>query len=204
MKQAALDAFPDFTERLEGKVPTMYRDILGLVTVGYGCLIDPVGLAVIQPFVHRETKLPASRSEIAAEWNTVKAHANPKLHWKYAAKLCNLEMTLTGMIDLLENRLALFESQLKGVFPDWDQWPADAQFATMSMSWAMGAGFTKKFTTWTKCALAQSWLGCAKQCLMRTAGNPGLIPRNKANVRLFTAAAATENPDQLTWRALYG
>ena len=44
-------AFLSFTTRLEGRVPYMYLDIKGLVTIGVGNLIDPVDLALQVTFL---------------------------------------------------------------------------------------------------------------------------------------------------------
>lgn len=201
MKEAARAIFAPFTARLEGRVYTMYLDVKGLVTIGYGCLIDPVHLATSLPFVHAADGSPATPVEIVAEWHILKARQDlSKLHWKYAAKLLRLRLTAEGACQLLDDRIRLFERQLTKVLPQYPDWPANAQLATMSMAWAMGAGFVAKFPSWAKAAKAQNWEECAKQCLMRTAGNPGLIPRNRANQALFRAAL-TGNPDKITLEA---
>src|SRR5207244_2818316 len=60
------DGFLAFSRPLEGRVPWMYLDIKGLVKTGVGNLIDPVGLALKLPFVHKADGSPASEVEIRA------------------------------------------------------------------------------------------------------------------------------------------
>lgn len=202
MKQSVAAAFPNFTARLEGKIPHMYADILGLVTVGLGCLIDPVSLALNLPWKHGNGD-NATNAEVMAEWNRVKHDPTlPKAGYRAAAKITQLRLTDDGISRLAIDRLVRHEGWFKKTWPAWDTFPADAQLAIHSMGWAMGAGFTTKFPSFTKCVTAQDWVGAAKNCLMRTAGNPGLVPRNKRNVALFQAAAVTTNPEMITSEAI--
>ena len=96
---------------------------------------------------------------------------------------------------MIKNKLQQNERTLKQykAFSGFDQWPADAQMAVLSMAWAMGPGFAPK---WTKfCAAfarkdSPDFEAAAATCKMNEAGNPGLIPRNNANKRLFLNASA--------------
>src|SRR5713226_1332348 len=71
-------AFRAFSEQFEGCVPHMYLDIKGLVTVGVGNLVDPVGLAQALPFRFKNKPgiaspgAPATADQIAAEWQKLK------------------------------------------------------------------------------------------------------------------------------------
>lgn len=202
MKPSVIAIFPAFTKRLEGQVDHMYLDVLGLVTTGLGCLIDPLGLALNLPWQHRYEARPATKSEIAAEWNLVKSRQDlAKYHYNRIGKLTSLRLTAEGIQQLATARLNLYEKDLRSKLPRWDNWPADAQLATMSMAWAMGSGFTKKFTNWLNSAQHGNWNACAVECEMRSAGNAGIVPRNKANQALFRAAANTQTPDFVTLSA---
>jgi GH24 family phage-related lysozyme (muramidase) len=190
IKQSVLSQFPSFTAALEGQVSTMYLDIKGLITIGLGCLIDPVTLATGLPFRIKGGDVRATPAQIANEWNRLKRQ--PELanyHYSRAAAQCQLYLSPDAIDDLARSRIALFESQLTKYLPQFPDWPADAQFATLSMAWAMGAGFVPKFPQWEKAAEKQDWEACSRLCLMRTTGNPGLRPRNEANVRMFLNAA---------------
>lgn len=189
MKQAVSDIFPTFTSRFEGRIPYMYLDVKGLVTIGLGCLIDPESLARSLPFVGKNTNKRVPVEVISCEWHNVKSDVSlARRGHTAAARVTTLKLDEDAIDDLARTRLRGAEDYLKKTFHDFEDWPAPAQLATLSMAWAMGAGFTRVFTSWTKAALLHNWELCAKQCLMRTTGNPGLVPRNKANVALFLAA----------------
>ena len=51
MHPSVKSVFPSFSTKLEGRVPWMYCDVLGLVTIGIGNLIDPEEAALHLPFV---------------------------------------------------------------------------------------------------------------------------------------------------------
>lgn len=177
----------------------MYLDVKGLVTIGLGCLIDPESLARSLPFVGKNTGKRVPVEVIAVEWRNVKANTLLARQGHAAAsRVTTLKLEDDAIDELARVRLHSTEDYLKKTLKDFEQWPADAQLATLSMAWAMGAGFTMSFPAWTKAAMKHDWVTCAKQCLMRTAGNPGLVPRNKANVALFLAASTTTTPDEIT------
>lgn len=195
MRKAVLDIFPAFSDALEGHVEHMYLDILGLVTVGRGCLIEPISLALGLPWVHRSDNTPATRQEVEAEWNLINGTPRlAKMHYDYAGKLCKLKLTQEGIDQLMARRLTVFEDYLKKKFPEWDSWPADAQLGAMSMAWAMGAGYVDKFKNFVNAANEHKWIVAADCCKMREDGNAGLIPRNKANKLLFEMSALAYGP----------
>src|SRR6185503_10062976 len=73
-------------------------------------------------------------------------------------------------------------------FPAWEEWPADAQLGVLSLAWAVGAGFAPKWPKFTAACLASDWAGARENCTLREEKNPGVIPRNQANRRLFANA----------------
>lgn len=197
MRASVRAAFVGFTEPLEGSVAWMYLDVLGLVTVGIGNLIDPPVYAVGLPFVH-EDGTPASRAEIAEEWARVKADRSLAQKGHRAAKLVTkLRLTPEGIEQVVFAKLEQVDSQLAARFPQWEEWPAAAQLATLSLSWACGAGF--RFPKLEAALKAQDWATAATECKMNAAGNPGIVPRNAANRALFLLAAQDSDPDDLTW-----
>ena len=201
MKPEVRAQFPSFTVRFEGRVPTMYADIKGLITIGLGCLIDPVTLATSLPFHRHSPNGPrASVGEIAGEWQRLKAMDLGK--WHFATQRAKAGLTLwlddDGIDDLARTRLDTFEHVLVKQFPEWEQWPAEAQLAVLSMAWGMGPGFPAHWPQFTAAALQQDWALCSMCCRMREAGNPGVVPRNKANTALFKAAAVRPAPAGIT------
>jgi GH24 family phage-related lysozyme (muramidase) len=190
------EQFPAFTSQFEGRVNTMYLDILGLVTVGVGCLIDTAAGAARLPFVHANGTV-ATHSEIEAAWHNLKAHQElSKLHWKYAIPYTHgLRLPDAAVDDLMLERMDQNDRIFAKTFDGWDEFPPEAQLALHSMGWAMGAGFPAKWGNLSASVRARDWTACAANCKIREAGNPGIVPRNKANKALFEAAAhAVANP----------
>lgn len=187
------DAFPAFTTTFEGRVPWMYLDIKGLVTVAVGNLVDPKSAVQGLPFVHKSDGSPATQAEVDAEWETVKADTSlaQKGH-RAAEKVTALKMTEAAMDDLVKAKFRANEAFLKKDFPDVDTWPADAKLGLHSMAWALGAGFAKGWPKFTAAARTRDFRAAADQCRMQETGNPGVIKRNDADQQLFRNAAAVE------------
>jgi GH24 family phage-related lysozyme (muramidase) len=191
MYSSVRSIFPEFSKQFEGRVAWMYLDIKGLVTIGVGNLIDPLSAALGLPFVHRADGSAASRDEIAAEWTELKNNTSLAQKGHLACKpLTQLGLTDPAIDDLVRSRLDQDEVFLKNAFSDWDSWPADAQLGVLSMAWAMGAGFPAHFPHFTAACKAEDWAGAAANCHINDVGNPGVKPRNDANVTLFNNAAA--------------
>lgn len=180
MHQSVLDAFVAFSTPLEGSVPSLYADIKGLLTVGIGCLVDPVSLALPLPWVMPDGS-PASQAEIAKQWHVVKTQANPRLHWRFAAGLTTMRLTDAGILQVADDRLKANEAIMRKYFPAWDDMPADAQLCCCSMAWAVGAGFPAIFANFTRLINAGDYGGAIEACGIKTEGNPGIVPRNAAN-----------------------
>jgi hypothetical protein len=181
-----------FSTRFEGIVSWMYLDVKGLVTIGIGNLIDPIGSCLTLPFRRFSDGQLATATEIRNEWNTIKSLKRLAVQGHRAARQhCKLYLGDSDIRTLVMSKLVEFELVLKGTFPRWKSYPADAQLAILSMAWAMGPYFTAKFPGFSKAVRGEDWVTAAKQCLMRTIGNPGLIPRNRANVKAFQTAATT-------------
>lgn len=181
MHAAVLDRFVEFSVKFEGCVRSMYLDIKGLVTVGIGCLIDPVPMALSLPWVSPDGSTP-SQNQIASEWRALKSQQNlAKLHWKFAEKVTSIRLTDEGVLAVARQRLLANEKTLKQFFPQWDSFPADAQLACCSMAWAVGPGFPAQFGNFRAAANAQNWTAAIAACSIRTENNPGIVPRNAAN-----------------------
>lgn len=197
MHQSVIDAFPlRFSAPLEGNVRSLYADVRGLLTVGIGCLADPLSSALALDW-----RMPdgsrATPSEIAKQWLAVKAQAPElaKRHWKYAADVTTMRLSDAGVIALAQQRLAANETHLRAAFSAWDSWPADAQLFACSMAWAVGAGWPAIFGNCSRIlrATPPGFLLAATApanalpneavaaCDIRTTSNPGIVPRNAQN-----------------------
>jgi len=198
MFPAVQAAFPAFSVRFEGRVPYMYLDVKRLVTVGVGNLIDPLDLAKALPFRFKNKPgvptpgSPATQDQIAREWQHLKG--DPSLAqrgFEACEPITQLEVSDEAIDSLILDRLIKNESFLKRQqwFQDFDQWPSDAQLGLLSMAWAMGPAGPGQFPNFRAACEKQKFNAAAAQCKMNEAGNPGLIPRNRANFTLFSNAA---------------
>jgi hypothetical protein len=190
--------FRAFNTPFEGCIPYMYLDIKGLVTVAVGNLVDPVTLAQALPFRFKNKPgiaapgSAATPDQIAAEWRTLKS--NPSLGtrgYQACEPITQLELDDDSIDALILNRLASNEAFLKRQTPfqNFDTWPADAQLGLLSMAWAMGPAGPGGFPHFSAACQNSNFNGAAAECGMNEAGNPGLHPRNLANVILFSNAA---------------
>ncbi len=198
MFAAVQSSFPAFSAKFEGRVPYMYLDVLGLVTVGVGNLVDPVATAQALPFRFKNQPgiaapaSPATRDQIAAEWQRLKNDPTLKTSGHLACEpITQLELSDDAIDALILDRVTKNEAFLKGQqwFQDFDNWPADAQLGLLSMAWAMGPAGPGGFPNFRGACLKLDFSGAAAECKMNEAGNPGLIPRNQANITLFNNAA---------------
>jgi len=184
----------------------MYADVKGLVTVAIGNLIDPIQVSLPLPFRHADGTF-ATRNEIAAEWARVKN--DPKcatLGWRYAKTITSLHLDTAGIDLVVSRKLSQMDAYLAVRFPDYEDWPACAQLATLSMSWACGPAF--HFPALDAALKARDFAAGATHCTINEAGNPGVIPRNGANRILYLNAQRVDSfrldPSLLEWQVILG
>lgn len=201
MRPAVRERWIGFTEPLEGSVRWLYADVRGLITIGLGCLVDPIEMALPLPFVRPDGSF-ATRDEIIIAWRIIKSRQElAQQGHRAAAQWTTLRLTDEGVAHLAHARLDDMERHLVQRFPQWDTFPADAQFAVLSMAWACGPAFA--FPRCEAAILAQDWTEAARECRIDETGNPGLKPRNLANRILFQNAARVvadgRDPAELYW-----
>jgi hypothetical protein len=116
--------------------------------------------------------------------------------WKACEKICQLELSSDAIDDLVSKKLAENETTLKKQFKDFDQWPADAQLAILSLGWARGAaGFETampKFSRFLSQPGGPDFAGAATECRLTKDEKTDYshFMRNNANQQLFRNAAA--------------
>lgn len=188
------DAFVPFSIRFEGSVSWLYQDIKGLVTIAVGVLVDPLELALDTlggHMVRASDGQPASRHEIAADWQAVKRHPDLARRGHRAAEsVAWLRLTPEGLEAVTLGKLDAMVAALARRFPQLPSWPASAQLAVLSLAWACGAGF--RFPRTERALLARDWATAAEEAVIDATGNPGVVPRNEANRELFLCASYSE------------
>ncbi len=192
------EAFPKFTDTFEGKCSWMYLDVLGLVTTGRGNLIDPWYQEIPHIGWHhvgwqKEGQI-ATDDEVYAAWVAVKMRQDLRTHGGGEFfPITSLRLTLQAIDSLTFAKLDEVEVTLQKRFPNWQILPADAQLGCLSLAWACGANF--KFPKFEQALRDQDYLACALESQMDASGNPGLVPRNAAQARLFLNAQTCINAD---------
>ena len=167
MRQVVRDVFFDFTAAREGFTPFPYCDTLNLVTTGVGNLIDAgprngfdISDAAMAPAMRLPWKIRAAGwtsknplagalatpDEVREGWIRCKLQEqnvpgfNQRGGFAYA-NLTPLTLDMDGLKQLFQSTENHFDEVLSSRYPNYEQWPADAQLATMSMAWAMGPAF---------------------------------------------------------------
>jgi hypothetical protein len=200
--QATVDHFTPFTQEFEGAGTNyLYTDSKGWVTTGIGNKVDDNGdpsPALVLPWRHGVTGPLASQDEIRAAWNTVKS-AYPEIQSTASKSLTDLRLDAQGMAAIVNTHLKGDHDYLQGHYPGMAAWPADAQMALHSIAWAWGPAFANVWGV-----EGEKFLAAANGLLpdfatmsniMQSASkneearNAGLIPRDEANVQLWSNAA---------------
>jgi GH24 family phage-related lysozyme (muramidase) len=195
MRRIVADKWVAFNRDLEGELRHMYLDTKGLCTTGLGNLIDPLSHALSLPWMRPDGRL-ASEHEIAREWRIVKGRQDmaPRGGVAFGA-ITTLRLQPVDVAALIRRKLFQFDGQLRERFgAQWDEWPASAQMACLSMSWALGAKF--KFPKFSAAARSGDFLGMAAECEMGPKHGT-IIERNRRNRLLLEYAATCADPDTL-------
>lgn len=195
-------AAPGFHERFEGCTRYPYVDVKNLLTVGIGCLIDPVSEEVLALPWQDEFGNPIDSTTVRVQLEKLKGMGFAGKTAGFQSQYTTIRLSMSGVNDLAERRLAIDDAFLARRFGWYATAPADAQLGVLSMAWPMGPGF--QFPKFEAFAAAGNWAtyaqspgqprvlvgGAANECRISTVGNPGVAPRNTANLQLFENADA--------------
>lgn len=200
MRPSVRAAYHRFSEPLEGRVPFMYLDVKGLVTVAVGNLIDPMSMALHLPF-DRPDGTRATQAEIVTDWLRVKGRQDLAKHGgMFFRNVAQLRLSEANLDRIVERKLDSVDAQLAHLFPAWSSWPADAQLALLSWAWAVGAA--AKYPRMLAALRAGDFLAAAGECTINPQRGT-IVKRNQHNRRLLKNAAAVVqgglDPDLLYW-----
>jgi hypothetical protein len=220
IRQSVKDGWLGFTAPLEGEaVPHMYVDIIGLVTVAYGNLIDasqsgsarPWAPACVLPWRWPDGGL-ATVDQIKADWLRLKASEKELRRRSLAvqAKFTTVRLTEDACKALVFDTLDKMAAHLQSAhFPDFASYPADAQLGLLSLAWAAGSDWPRKFPRCKAAVLARDWRVAVTEGQLspiaadKVTPNPGVIPRNKEQRLCFANAYGVEfagtDPEPLHW-----
>jgi hypothetical protein len=180
-------AFYETNAPWEGVCSWLYLDIVGLVTVGVGNLVDPLPFATTLPFI-REDGSPATREEIREAWLAVKARKDLAVKGGGAFRsLTSLRLSADGIRELVDKKLRANVQILRARFEKWDEMPADAQLAVLCLAWAVGPSF--RWPMYETAIRRADYAMAAVETSISEKGNPGVKPRNEGmRVMLRNAA----------------
>lgn len=128
-------------ERYEGRVPHMYLDTKGFVTVGVGHLLKDAAAAKQIAFIVRETGQPASAKQIEEEFNKFKALVSDKNKIAKAYKRhSELIITDSLMDKQVEQHIMNFEKELKRLYgeSEFQTYPDNVKLALFDMIFNLG------------------------------------------------------------------
>jgi GH24 family phage-related lysozyme (muramidase) len=182
MHQSVRDVWEPFNRKYEGWLPFPYLDVRGLVTVGMGNLADPIELALRMPW-------GATTAQVRRDWGLVKSRQDLRQRPGAFEALTTIRLSDVGIRAIVAAKLLANESVLRLVWQSWNDFPADAQLGILSMAWAMGPVFWKKFPKFTDRVTSRDWAGAALECKINETGNPGVARRNIADRKCFLDAA---------------
>lgn len=154
----------------EGSRSFFYCDIVGLVTVGVGCMIPTAAAAAALSMVNRLGE-QASSAELGLEWGTIKAVGQPATavsdpstaHTaEYYKQFCSLTMPDEEIQRLLLGKLDQFAGSLISRFPAFDTFPSKACVGLADMIYSLGpSGLYRGFPTFCAAVDRKDWKTCA-------------------------------------------
>lgn len=201
MRASVIAALPAFQSAFEGRTDYLYLDVKALVTTGIGCLVDPVSEATCLDWT-RPDGTWASVDEIETAWTAVKSRRDLcRAGGGAFAHLTTLRLPEHEIDALAVKRAVQDEAELRARFTStgWETLRADAQLACLSICWAVGAyGFVHGFPRCCAAVASGDWATAAAECEIDTAGNLGVIPRNRAVRALFAACLDPGDPDLIS------
>jgi GH24 family phage-related lysozyme (muramidase) len=166
----------------EGRIPHMYLDTRGLVTVGVGKMLPNVAAAQALPFVRRDNGAPARPDEIQRDYDAVKAQPKAMLAGSYR-KFTQLDLPDAAIDALLKTTADQFIADLAARFAGWAGYPAPAKRALIDMAYNLGIGGLMAFVRLKAAVEARRWDVAADECARN-----GISPdRNSWTRNLFLA-----------------
>lgn len=192
MWPAVRTVFPEWSTQFEGRLPYMYldrrKDEAGnpapVVTTGIGNALFSIGASLVLPWKRRNDGSAATSLEIATAYQAVEARKDlAEKGGRAFADVTSIYLDDDAIDHLVDAKLSSNELVLVSRFPDFAQWPADAQLGALSMAWMMGPRFA--FPKFAAAAREGEFETCAVECFV-----PHADPlRNNANEHLFLSAA---------------
>ncbi len=179
--------------RFEGRIPHMYLDTRGNVTVAVGQLLAKESQATELPFIDRQTSDPASDQQILTDFHSVRSAPIGRIASFYHS-VTRLALTKADMDELLGRRLVEFEKNLRQDFSGFAGFPEPAQEALLDMIFNLGRAGLGRFVKLKAAVLASDWREAALESRRRGISDE----RNQAIRALFEKAAGIQGDGSQT------
>lgn len=183
-------------KRHEGRIPWLYLDRKGLLTVAVGILVKSLLQLYGYRWISRATGAPATHEEIAAAREAIMDPERLARLKEYGAtesrkipEVYNIYLPEEELDRIVLERFDAFDAALCKTFPDLPAWPIPAQYAVMSMAWAVGTDLPRTYPKMTAALRQRDFLGARDECHISEVGNEGVAERNVWNKALYLEAA---------------
>jgi GH24 family phage-related lysozyme (muramidase) len=183
-------------EEFEGRVPWLYLDEPGLVTVGVGNMLPNVLAAERLPFQNAAGIL-STTDEIKADFSRVAAMSPNHLPTFY---LCSTSIRLTDYTieSLLFRVVTEVDGYLRNFFSRFEVWPTPAKLATLDMVYNLGPGrFGRGYPNLIRALFAQNWTDAATESA-RDNKDAAFILRNQWTRDSYLAALPVRAPEPVS------
>lgn len=176
-------------ERYEGRVPHMYLDTRGRVTVGVGHLLSNVDSAQRLPFMLADdTGKRATREQVAADYKALMA-LRPAEHHSFYRPHTTLRLADAAIDALTEQHIDSFHRELRVIYRSFDRLPGPVRLALFDMIFNLGAtGLRSEWPRLNKAIGIGDWRTAARESF-----RPDVQDERNTYVRkLFESAALAE------------
>lgn len=161
---ATLNQLKIVLEKEEGRIPYMYQDTKGNVTVGVGYLIANESMALELNWIDKKTRILADKKTISEEFHLISTLpvSNSKAT-SYSDKT-SIILSDEDIDRLRDQRIIEKQQQLRKYLP-LETYPVEAQEVLIDMGFNLGVnGLLKKFPTFIKAVKNKDWKTASEEC----------------------------------------
>jgi hypothetical protein len=185
MKDVVLNRFAAFKLNSEGGIPHLYVDTRNYVTVGIGCLLKDLAHAkkefnATKAYwrVDKQPGVAPTEAMMEADFKAcmkLNQELGGGVRARAFAKVTQLRLTDEGINSFTKRKMIKFEATMFEHLSrsQWEEFPADAQFACIAMMWGPGVWKTlvKKYPKLVAAIKNEDFLEAAKQITFKSNGN---------------------------------
>ncbi|MBE1285410.1 MAG: hypothetical protein GJ676_19010 [Rhodobacteraceae bacterium] len=173
----------------EGKIPHMYLDSVGKVTVGVGHMLPNLSAAQKLSFVNASNKA-ATKEEIKTDWDAVVAKGKGLKASAYKHK-DSLTLPVAKIDAQMASHIKSFRTELKKIFPNFQNYSDEVRLALFDMIFNLGmTRLKKKFPTFVQAIKDEDWKKAASESKRK-----GISGKRNAYVKKLLETEAKKSAD---------